>query len=271
MANLSQTLPKAWTLFAKNKKLLVLAVLIELLFVFSLVYVHYTFFLPTTDAALKAGKVMQEALTDLPESEVYQLDSLLADNPEFMASYYVLLENILYFLLSCLLLGIVFKGLLWWLANGCVKKTDLRKYWLKFAGLSVFWFFMFMLALLLYGWLTGGSATILPVTSSTTASVLFIVLLAVILYFAQVSFALAAESNTFKNTFLLGIQKRRVLVFTVNLLVTFVALTLPLNWLTTLPLLSLAIAILISFPALHFARIHMVVAWNDKNLRRTAY
>lgn len=263
---LTQTLPKAWNLFWKHKHLLLLVLILEAAFFVSVVRLHYSFFVPTSEAALRATEAMQKEFENTPNEELHLLDETLSQNPEFMASYFVLVENIIYFLLGTLLLWIVFRGPLWYLSHRSVRETPFLRFMAKFAGMTLFWAATIALAVLGYSIIEGSTATILPIVSSTTASALFIALLLVIFYFQQLSYALLTEKQTFKNTFIFGIKqwKKAVPVWIVSSLITFIALTLPMNWVQSLPQASLALYALLSVPALDFARVNMIVPWSKK-------
>jgi len=271
---LTQTLPKAWNIFLKNKKYLILIVLLEFFFLFVLAQLHLLFFIPSADASLKAQEAMQKELQKLPDTEIYQLDSVLVQNEEFMQSYRLLIRNIVYFLLSAFATWTFFRAPLWYLAHASIKKVPLGRTIGKFSLLSIFWFIAGLIALFAYSVLTGSTQTVLPIVSSGTTTFLMLVIFIVILYFAQVSFALLPAQQTFKKTFALGTTHAKTIApaFLINQIIQFVALALPFNWIELAPNLGvetggltfvigiLAIMLCITIPALAFARIHLIVA-----------
>jgi hypothetical protein len=107
-----------------------------------------------------------------------------------------------------------------------------------------------------------GTTNLLPLSTTAGTNILMGILLLSILYFSQISFALIPSQQTFKKTFILGVkQAKKILpIFIINLLIVFVAFTLPFNWITTMPMLSLAIILLITIPALALARLNIIVA-----------
>ncbi len=266
---LSTTLPRAWKAFVNNKRYLLLMILIEFVFLFTLVKLHYTFFQPSAEAATRAGDVLSQEVAKLPQTEMYKLETILGQNEEFMKAYRDLLKNIGTFILGMLVAWIVFRAPLWYLSHKSIyKKMPLGKSWLKFTLLSLFWFIIIAIAFGIYSIATGSTATILPLVSSTSTSIIMLIFFAAIYYFSQVSYALIPAQQTFKKTFIFGIKHAKTILpaFITNAIITFIALTLPFNFIETKPLLSLAIILVITIPALAFTRLHMIVAtWLTKS------
>ncbi len=260
---LTKTLPRAWKAFTANKRYLILAMLFEFIFLFVLVQISFTFFEPSAQAVQKAGEIMSQEVEKLPEAELYQLDSILMENQEFMLEYKTLITSILFFLISTFVAWIIFKAPVWYFSHKSIMpKMPFGTHALKFCLMSLFWFFVTVASFIIYSITTGSTATIIPIISSTGAStVMWIVLLAVY-YFSQISFALVPAQQTFKKTFDYGTKHVKTILpaFIVNALITFIVLTLPYNWAETIPLLTLAIILFVTIPALAFARIHMIVA-----------
>jgi len=265
---LTQTLPKAWTAFTENKKYLLFIILIEFVFLFLLTQAHLYFFVPSAQAATMAGEAMSKQVEAMPETELYQLETKLGENKEFMAAYRLLLNYIIYFILSILGLFIVFRTPLWYLSHKSILKKMPFKTMIKFPLLALFWFAILCAAFIIYSIATGSTATILPLVSSDTATFLMSAVFFAVYYFSQISFALIPAQQTFKKTFVYGAKHARTILpaFLVNAIITFIALSLPFNWITTTPLLSLAIILIITIPALAFARLHMITAtWYRKS------
>ncbi len=262
---LTKTLPLAWKAFANNKKYLLLIIPIEFLFLFALVQLHLQFFFPGVEASLRTGEIMAQEMEKLPETEIYQLESMLMENPEYMQAFREMLKNIVYMILSILGAWIIFKNPVWYLAHKSIlKKMPLNTSLLKFTLLSLFWFVIMMIVFIIHTMIKGGTV---PLIGPTTTNVLTIIALLAIYYFSQISFSLIPAQQTFKKTFVFGVKHARTILppFIVNLLIAFVALTLPYNWIQTKPLLALAIIIIITIPALAFARLHMIIATWQKH------
>ncbi len=269
---ISQTLSKAWKVFTANKKYLALIVIIELLFLMAFAGLQYYFFYPSAEAAARAGDAISKEMEKLPETEAYQLEGLLANNPHFMQAYKDLLTSMIYFLLGTLVAWIIFKGLVWHLTHKSVKKITLKQTWWKFALLSVFWFIATAVVFLLYSLATGSTDTLLPMESSTATDVFLTIIFLIIFYFAQISFALIPEQQTFKKTFVCGWKHAKTIIpaFLVNLLITFVFIGLPFTWAgfapkigiqygTALFAATIFITIILGILALAYTRLHMVV------------
>ncbi len=260
---LATTLPRAWKAFTNNKRYLILAMLFEFIFLFVLTQISFTFFEPSAQAVQRAGEIMSAEIEKLPETELYQLDAILLENKEFMQEYKILITSILFFLISMFAAWLVFKTPVWYFSHKSIlSKIPFGTHALKFSLISLFWFFILIAAFSIYSIATGSTATILPIISSTGASITMWIALLAIYYFSQISFALIPAQQNFKKTFDYGIKHARTIfpAFIINALITFIALTLPYNWAETMPLLTLAIILFITIPALAFARVHMIVA-----------
>jgi hypothetical protein len=185
------------------------------------------------------------------------------ENEEFMMEYKVLATSMILFLLSTFAAWLVFKTPVWYFSHKSIlPKMPFGIHVLKFCLMSLFWFFTTLMAIIIYSAATGSTATIIPIVSSTGASLLMWIVLLAIFYFSQISFALIPAQQTFKKTFDYGTKHVTTILpaFIVNTLITFIVLTLPYNWAQTMPLLTLAIILFITIPALAFARLHMIVA-----------
>lgn len=275
---ITQTLPKAWKLFAENKKYLMLVIIVELIFLSLFGALQYYFFYPSAEAANRTGEIIAQEMQKLSESEVYQLEGILSNNPEFMQAYNDLLKALSYFIISVLIIWIIFKGLSWHLAHKSVlKKITLKQTWGKFALLSAFWFAIIMAITIIYG-LLEGSAALIPMESSTATTGIMILIFLMIFYFMQISFALIPAQQTFKKTFAYGWKHAKTIVptYLVNLLITFIFITIPFTWpefapkigiqpYTKLFTATIIITVIISILALAFARLNMIATTWQKS------
>ena len=260
---ISQTLPKAWLAFTSNKKYLILTILFEFLFLFAVINSFFSFFIPTAEAFDKVNQAMQEQMADLQESELYELEGRLLTDDEFMVAYHSLFVMIVLFIVSVFVSWLVFRTPVWYLSlKSILKKMPLKTVIKKFVLLNLFWFVLLILSFGLYSLATGSTTTIIPVVSSSGASLVFIALFLVISYFSSISFALIPAQHTFRKTFIEGVKHAKVIIpaFLFNALIVFIVCTLPFNWIQTRPLLSLAIILFISIPSLAFARLHIIAA-----------
>lgn len=265
---ITTTLPRAWKAFMKRKQYLIPIVLLEFVFLFVLAQLHFSFFIPSSDAAQQLNDIMMDEMQQLADTELYQLETVLMNNTEFMQAYHTLLTYIAFLIGSMFLAWLLFKTPIWHLAHKTItKKVPFNTTILKFPLLSLFWFFTLAGLLALYTLFTDSTSTILPFSTSPVVTLLVGIILLAILYFSQISFALIPSQQTFKNTFIYGTKHALTIIpaFLVNLLILFVVFTLPFRWIELFPLLSLAIILFITIPALAFTRIHMIVAtWLNK-------
>jgi hypothetical protein len=265
---LSQTLPKAWLAFKENKKYLIWIILIEFIFLFALTQIHLMYFVPSAEAAAKAGEILATEVQDLPETELYQLEGTLAQNEEFMIVYNELLAYMGFFIVSLFLAFIVFRTPLWYISHKIIyAKMPFKTVLWKFPLLALFWFIVLTVAFSIYSIATGSTTTILPIVSPFWVTIAMYIIFLAIFYFSQISFALIPSQQTFKNTFIYGTKHAKTIIpaFLVNSIITFIVCTLPFNWIASKPLIGLAIILLITIPALAFARLHMIIATWSKN------
>jgi hypothetical protein len=266
---LNQTLPKAWLAFKENKKYLIWIVLIEFIFLFALTQIHLMYFIPSADAAARAGEAMEQEVQKLTETELYQLETLLAQNQDFMTAYHDLIIYMGYFIVSFFLLFAVFRTPLWYISHKSIlKKMPFKNVAIKFPLLSLFWFILVCISFAIYSIATSSTATILPIISPFWLTIVMYVIFLAIFYFAQISFALIPSQQTFKNTFVHGYKNAKTIIpaVLVNAIIAFIACSLPFNFIFTYPLIALAIILIVSIPALAFARLHMIIATWQKPL-----
>jgi hypothetical protein len=265
---LNQTLPKAWLAFKENKKYLIWIVLIEFVFLFALAQIHLAYFVPSAEAATRTGEIISKEIEGLPETELYQLESTLSQSEEFMTVYNELLAYMGFFIVSLFLAFIVFRTPLWYISHKSIfKKMPFKTVLWKFPLLGLFWFVVLAVAFSIYSIATGSTATILPIISPFWLTLIMYVIFLAIFYFAQISFALIPSQQTFKNTFVQGYKNAKTIIpaVLVNAIIAFIACSLPFNFIFTYPLIALAIILVISIPALAFARLHMIIATWHKN------
>ncbi len=257
------TLPLAWKAFTENKKYLIWIILIEFVFLFVLTQIHLMYFVPSAEAAARAGEIMTQEVQKLPETEIYQLETLLVKNEGFMTAYNELLAYMGFFIISLFIAFVVFRTPLWYISHKSIlKKMPWKPVLIKFPLLSLFWFVVLVIAFSLYSIGTGSTTTVLPIFSPFWVTILMYIVFLAIFYFSQISFALIPSQQTFKNTFIYGTRHAKTIIpaFLVNAIITFIVCSLPFNWITTKPLISLAIILIITIPALAFARLHIIVA-----------
>ncbi|VVB81327.1 Uncharacterised protein [uncultured archaeon] len=258
---MKSNIANAWNALIHNKKYLLLTILLEIIFLFGLVQLHFVFFTPTLEVTNKMMSAMSTTVSALADSEVYQLETRLQENTEFMTAYHELLKYLAYFLLSVLAIWMLFRGPVWWLSHKMIyKKMSFTNTWLKFSLLSIFWFAILIASFFIYSIVQG-------TTFNTALTIIMAAVCLAILYFGQISFALMPAQQTFKSTFVYGARYARTILpaFAVNLIITGIAVLLPFTCIKTIPLLSVAIIILITIPGLAFARLHIIIATWQKH------
>src|SRR3989344_1483478 len=194
---ISKTLPKTWKLFVKHKNYLIPIVILEALFLIALLILQLYFFVPSSEIAIKLGEIITKEAGDLSSSEIYNIDAKLKSNPEFMISYRLLLIYILLFLLGALAAWIILRSGVWFLAHKSAGiKQGFFRYAIKFKLITLFWFIMSAIILFAYSAISGSGETILPLFSPAFATTIIFIIMIVMIYFSQLSFALITQEKT---------------------------------------------------------------------------
>ncbi len=269
--SITKNICKAWKAFIEHKRYTAIAVFIEVSFLIIFALLHIYYFVPMTEAALNSGNVMQEQMDQLSEENMYELESSLMNNQEFMESYHSLVNNLLLFLLYVYLLFVITRIPLWYLAHKSVNnKVRFTTVLTQLPLLALFWGFALILILAVHSWLTG--ELILPLVSSTIANIVLIALLVLSYYFAITGLSVMSQQankpktrsalQTFKNMFVYGIKywKKLMPAILINLVIIAITWSIPFLFLETQTLIGLAIIIFVSIPTLAFARIHTITS-----------
>lgn len=267
--SLSQTLPKAWSAFSRNKRLLLIIVLLEFFLLFALFKIYMQFFIPTQEVFTGLSELMQQRMAELPDEELYKVEGLLFEDAEFMALY----RKLIYLWFSMIgvmaLTSILFKAPLWYLAHKSVLKSMPLKSLGKTFALMLFWLFASGLVLLAYGYIASGFFE----EPGLPAQIVLAAALLAVSYFAQIGLSLVPARQTFKKMFVIGVKQAKEVVpaFLVNAVIAFNALALAFLWASKVSKSMWGVAALaallalISFPALAFTRVHMVIAvWQKR-------
>src|SRR3989344_4888051 len=261
---LSLTLPKAWSAFSKNKRLLLFVVLLEFFLLFVLFKIYMQFFIPTQDVFTDISAMMQEKMSSLADEDLYKVEGLLFEDADFMALYHRLIYLWLGMLVIMSAATVLFKAPLWHIAHKSILKSIPLKSLGKTYFLMVFWWFVGASIIFAYA---SVSSSFFEEPGFIIKALLTLTLL-ILCYFADVSFSLVPARQTFKKTFILGIKSAKAIVpaFLVNSVIAFNALALPFIWATKVSQSMWGVAALaallafITFPALAFTRVHMIIS-----------
>lgn len=195
---LLQNAKRALDLLLKNKLLLVLFIIVDVAFFASLVYVQTNIYFSLGEYSSKLFATIQET-TALNQTNLTELDTLLAQNVEFMQNYRQFMKYFTYLILSFLGLFTLFQGINWFLAHKIIHEIKVFKFAWQFLFWTLFWFLaLVLLQLMLVS--SGGSAGIF-MSLGTLA----------VIYFGTVSFARIGQQSFFKQTFKLGVDNWREL------------------------------------------------------------
>jgi hypothetical protein len=258
------TIAKAWNAFVRQKKLLPLIVLIDILFVYGMTRLSKDVLERAQEHVMKLTVMTTQQVQEIAETEAVQAS--LVQSQEFLAAYHQLLTYVLLFFVGAFAVWTVGKGLTWYLSHKTVeKKVPAGMFALKFIGMSAFWFAAFMLitvvALSLFDYVLFG---VFPLIGKATANAFIVLLYWVLAYFVFISYALVPH-KTFKNTFRLGILRWKELlpVHIVGSLIFFVATTVPASIVKLNVPLSFAFIIFLALPGVAFARVLWSIAVHE--------
>jgi hypothetical protein len=255
------TIAAAWKTFAKNKKLLPIVVLIDILFLYGLTRLHYEAFNRASAHVLQLTAMMGQQMEELSSAVAPQLSVL--ESPEFISAYHQMLKFIAIFALGAFAVWVVGKGIVWLIAHkGIEKKLDLRQYALKFTGMTVFWFAAFVaITVIMLNLLNYTLFGVFPLISKTATNTIAVLVYWLLSYFISISYSLTPH-DALKQTFALGVRRWRELlpVHIIGSLVFFVAATVPVHLIKLHIWLSLAFVVLIALPMMAWQRVFWTIA-----------
>ena len=261
MNTLFNNIAKAWKTFVANKKILPLIVLVDVLFIYGLTRLHYEVFKRASVYATKLTAMMGKQVQDIAETT--QLPTLeILQSPEFTATYHQLLKYIGIFVLGGLAIWLVGKGINWFLAHKSVGKTDIKTFALKFLGMTLAWFIVFIIiAIIVLNILNYALFGAFPLIGEGGANSFAVLLFWVLSYFVFISYSLIPKP-AFKNAFIIGAKQWRDLlpVHIINTLILFVAASVPETLLEINIYLMFAFVIFIALPAVAWSRVLWVTA-----------
>jgi len=253
---------KTWNSFVKNRRILPLAMFIDLLFILGLTKLHYEVFNRASMVAIKLTSMISTQVGDI-STATGPPNLALLQSPEFMSLYKQLLEHIAIFTLGVFVLWLVAKGIVWFIAHKSVaKKIDIKQYALKFLGMTSLWFIaVILISVIALNILDYALFGVFPLINQTGANVIAVALYWVLSYFVFISYALLPK-KVLKPTFVIGWKSAKDLfpVHILNALIFFVITTVPTSLLKIDMYLMLAFVVLIALPALAWTRIFWITA-----------
>lgn len=263
-----KNLLKAWKALKGNIPYLIIAVILECIFVIALSALQMYYFLPTANAALEAGGIMEQQLAEIEQIDAYRLEGMLIENDAFMEAYHVLLANLAMFLLMAFIVFVIFRSILWYLSLKSIhKKMPLKTVLFKFSLIAGFWAIVLLAIMIVYNLITSGAASLLPLIGSGTATVIALILTIISIYFAITGFALIPARQSFKKMFSVGWKHAGKIIpaYLINLAVLAVTIILPFTFFQQYTFLALLFMILITAPSAAFTRLHAIAAvWETK-------
>lgn len=177
-------------------------------------------------------------------------------DPVFFEHYNSAFIIISVFAASVFLLYIIIKGTNWKLF--VLDRKGYPGYMLKFLGLNIIWAVLFYIILSIYlNFIFAAAASLNPVISINTGTIIFYIVSLIVIYFAAVSYITVQKGfwPGIKNAFVEGSAKARHLA--PNFLIIFLAVAGMRFLIPRYPLMSALIILFLVLPMLAFNRIYM--------------
>lgn len=259
------TITKSWKAFVSNKKLIILAVLADLVFVIVLTQLHYEIFSKASEHAIKLTTMIGEQAKIIAETENITDTSILS-SPEFMTEYNQLLKYICLFVLGALLAWTACKGIVWFIAHKVAeKKPHTGWFIIKFAGITLLWLLGLIITIIIsINLLDYATTTVFPLIGIKMANIITMLLIWALAYFVYTSYALVPH-RVFTQTFIIGTKqwKKLLPVHLLSTIITLIATLIPSLLMKAKPYLPLVFGILLSLPALAWTRVLWVTAVHE--------
>jgi hypothetical protein len=256
------TITKSWKAFVSNKKLILLAVLVDLVFVIALAQLHYEVFSKASEHAVKLTTMIGAQAQQIADTENIT-DMSIISSQEFMAEYNLLLKYIGWFLLGTLAAWLVCKGVLWFIAHIVAEKKPHSGWFvLNFAGITLIWLVgLIILTIFSLNLLDYATTTVFPLIGIKAANIIAMLLFWALLYFVYTSYALVPH-KVFTQTFAIGLKQWKQLlpVHLLSTIITLLAIGIPGILMKYSPYFPLLFGIIISLPALAWTRVLWVTA-----------
>jgi len=253
-------LKESFHLLWKNKRLGMLAVLVDLLFFYGFGKVYAKIFLNVSDHLNTVNTILNEELPKLQTTT--NINSVLLSNPDFAAAYRGVLYYIFLTILFLYLFWTIFQGINWFIACKINKKTSFLNYISRFAWLNLVWLGAFLLIVSFSGYLLSKSvASPLPLFGQGGIKAIAGILSLALLYFMIISYSLIPKKKTLKNSFITGWKKAKTalpMYLIILAILYFLNYLLLQIYLTNSLGLLIAYGLLIVLPALIYLRIYAV-------------
>ena len=254
----------------KHWRLVVLAMLVDVVFFYSLTKIHVEFFLRIQPHLSVVMESIQKNAVQLQPSldGITQLQSVVVQQADVLASYHAVIYLLGLMLLSLFGAWLVLQGLNWWLALHISRKESgsaqqVLLFARRFILRTLLWFvvFVLLLALLSLGLQSSVSSGVLSVT---TVYYLFLACLFVLGFLAVNSYAAINRGFGQGLRVCLANYKQTLLAYVFALLFVFVTGGLAWNLAALHWAVVVAWIVLVFLPALTFARVYVVCAANSK-------
>jgi hypothetical protein len=257
------TITKSWNAFVSHKWLMVIAVVIDIVFLISVNQMNYALLNRANEYSQTLTTMLGEQAQAIADANTLEPPAVLQSD-EFTAAYRQLLKFIGFFFAGILLSWIVCKGSVWFLAHKSAKEkpVDAKLFATKFIGMTLFWFGGFLiLTIVAMNIIDYALMGALPLFSTKTANVIVAIIFWAYSYFVFISYALVPH-NVFKQTFTLGITqwKEMLPAHVLGTIVLALSITIPFLLVRISVYLIPVFALLVALPAIAWTRTLWITA-----------
>tara|TARA_Y100000310_G_C20681539_1_gene816244 strand:- start:1582 stop:2391 length:810 start_codon:yes stop_codon:yes gene_type:complete len=196
-----------------NIPLLVAALFIDIIFVFIVFSSSALVFEDVGKNIYGISELFQEYNEKITDdlNAAQNVRAVLSDIPDFTLYYQNILKSIVIWFLTLYVLTSFFKGLNWSISAYLVKKKSFFKYYFRFFGVNILWFFISALLFFLSIQLSlKRVGSFVPVMSQNTIGIIILILFIIMIYFALISYGLLLETGILKSIrkcFVIGVKE----------------------------------------------------------------
>ncbi len=262
-----KNLEKSFKLFKLNWNLVPLCILIDILFIFSIGYIVAEIYAKMIEHLVPMVEIMQQSEAQIGNLITSQIDliNVLSQKALFMDHYISVIFLAGLFIVLVYALYNIFQGINWFIANKIAnKKAVLCRFLARFSFVNFVWFILLVLVGIFFvKFFMSTSTSMSPVVSSQFIVYTSIFMIAIVVYFALISYSLINKLGLFKalkNTFLIGYKKfRNIFSIYLIIIILFVITDLILRLIYKIhPTVMFIAGLFTVLPLITFARVYLI-------------
>lgn len=241
-----------WTTFWKNKNQLPVIIISEIIF--------YYLFVQLGKYVIDRLAVIAGVLMEMFGEAETVIETEAVQNAQVLAQYKEVTRLIWLFFGGLILIWIIFKGICWLQTHRIIgNKLSVKEFGLKFLILSIFWYFLGIIVIMIVGYLN----YLLFLTESannTKLALLMLGLCLLVAYFGAISYCLPSKTKIIRNSFTTGVKKYKQILPSYLISIFIYALSISLAYTLFIRnfYIALVAIIVIILPAIQYTRLLMV-------------